>query len=184
MAMKTLLMGIIFTLSLSPGRQVVANDSVKEIRVYKSKHRLELINNENLTIKAYKISLGKKSEGAKSEAGDNKTPEGVYLLDYKLNDSKFHRAFHISYPSTRDIIKARLRGKNPGRDIMLHGYPEDFSDMRDWLKLVHLDEKNEDDMRAGLGNYDWTDGCIAVTDAEIDEIYSLVDVPTKIIINP
>jgi murein L,D-transpeptidase YafK len=128
--------------------------------------------------------LGRNPEGAKKEEGDNKTPEGAYVLDLKNGDSKFHKAFHISYPNTRDTIKAKFHGKKPGGDIMLHGYPENFNEMRDWLKIVQLDSSSEEVIRAGLGNYDWTNGCIAVTDDEIDEIYSMVDVPMKIVINP
>lgn len=169
---------------MSPFSQAFALDSIREIRVFKSERRLELVNKNNQTIKTYKVMLGRNPEGAKKEEGDNKTPEGAYVLDLKSDNSKFHKSFHISYPNTRDIIKAKIHGKKAGGDIMLHGYPEDFSEMRDWLKLVHLDNSSDEVIRAGLGNYDWTNGCIAVTDEEIDEIFSMVEVPMKIIINP
>ncbi|MBC7541010.1 MAG: L,D-transpeptidase family protein [Bacteriovorax sp.] len=182
--MKTLIPFILSSFLITSFSQVFALDSIREIRVFKSDRRLELVDGDNQILKTYKIMLGRSPEGAKKEEGDNKTPEGSYVLDLKSNDSKFHKSFHINYPNTRDIIKAKFHGKKPGGDIMLHGYPDDFSEMRDWLKFVQLDNNNDDFIRAGLGNFDWTNGCIAVTDEEIDEIFSIVDVPMKIIINP
>jgi murein L,D-transpeptidase YafK len=182
--MKTIIILAISLCLISPFSKVLAFDSVKQLRVFKNEHRLELLGKDNQIIKTYKIMLGRNPVGAKKFEGDNKTPEGTYTLDIKGDDSKFHKSFHISYPNNLDIFKARLQGRAPGGDIMLHGYPEDFNEMKDWLKMVNLDSSSDEVIRAGLGNYDWTNGCIAVTDSEIDEIYSLVDVPTKILINP
>jgi murein L,D-transpeptidase YafK len=179
--MKTLLLTIVVSVLSTPTFAVV----IKELRVAKGERKLELITEDDQVYKTYKVMLGLNAEGgAKSQDGDNKTPEGTYTLDLKNEHSKFHKAFHISYPSARDTWRARLHGKKPGGDIMLHGYPNTFEEMREWLTSVNLDKFPEETIRANLSRYDWTNGCIAVTDAEIDEIFSIVDVPTKIIINP
>lgn len=180
-AMKTILM--IFALSCH-ALHSSAGAAVKELRVFKSERRLELIGEDNQVIKTYKVMLGKNPIGHKQQEGDNKTPEGQYTLDEKNPDSSFHKSLHISYPNLKDKLKARARGVSPGGDIMLHGYPNNFSEMTEWLRAIGLESLGEDIIRASLSNFDWTSGCIAVTDDEIDEIYSLVSVPTKIIIRP
>ncbi len=182
--MNTLHKLFLTSIILAMTGQVYAIEPVKLLRVFKSERRLELLDDDNHILKTYKIMLGLNPEGTKKFEGDNKTPEGTYSLDYKNPDSKFHKAFHISYPKTQDIINAKLAGKPPGGNIMLHGYPNNFNQMQGWLKTVNLDSSSNEVIRAGLGNYDWTNGCISVTDAEIDEIYSLVSIPTKIIIYP
>jgi murein L,D-transpeptidase YafK len=179
--MKTLLLTIALSALSTPSFALV----IKELRVSKSERKLELITQDNQVYKTYKVMLGLNAEGgAKTKENDNKTPEGTYTLDLKNEHSKFHKAFHISYPNSRDTLRARLHGNKPGGDIMLHGYPNNFDEMRDWLTSVNMDKFPDEQIRANLSNYDWTNGCIAVTDAEIDEIFSIVDVPTKIIINP
>lgn len=160
----------------------MARVQIKEVRVYKNARKLELINSDNQVYKSYKIMLGLNPIGAKRQEGDNKTPEGTYMLDIKNERSKFHLALHISYPNKKDTILAKLKGQNPGSNIMLHGLPNNFNEMRDWLASKNLDRLSDDAIREALPNYDWTNGCIAVTDTEIEEIYSLIDVPTKIII--
>lgn len=102
----------------------------------------------------------------------------------KLSQSSFHRAFHISYPNRRDKLKARARGVSPGGDIMLHGSPNTFGQMTEWLKTVGLESASDEVIRANLVHFDWTSGCVAVSDEEMDEIFQMVDVPTKIIISP
>jgi murein L,D-transpeptidase YafK len=175
--MKTLLITTLLALT------VTAQGQIKEVRVYKSERKLELINTDNQVYKTYKVMLGLNPIGAKTKEGDNKTPEGTYLLDIKNERSKFHKALHISYPTAKEAFKARIRGQNPGGNIMLHGLPNDFSEMRDWLVSKNMDKMSDESIRAALPNFDWTNGCIAVTDDEIEEIYSLLDVPTKIIIS-
>lgn len=178
--MKTLLSLILFSILTT---QALARVQIKEVRVYKSERKLELITNDNQVYKTYKVMLGQTPVGPKRKEGDNKTPEGSYTLDLKNERSKFHKALHISYPNNKDILRAKLRGNNPGGDIMLHGLPNNFYEMRDWLASKNLDGLSDEAIRSALPNYDWTNGCIAVTDAEIEEIFSLIDVPTKIIIN-
>lgn len=182
--MKTTKLFFLFFLSTLLLTEAFAAVSVKELRVYKSDRRLELIGGDNQVIKTYHIMLGRNPEGHKKQEGDFKTPEGEYTLDIKHSNSDFHKAFHISYPNMKDKLKARARGQKPGGDIMLHGYPNNFSEMTAWLKTIGLENAAEEVVRASLSNYDWTSGCIAVTDDEIDEIFTMVDVPTKITIKP
>lgn len=180
--MKTLFSTILLTLLWTSS--AFSKVQIQEVRVSKSERKLELISSANSVYKTYKIMLGRNPEGPKRVEGDNKTPEGSYTLDLKNNRSKFHLALHISYPNAKDSLRAKLRGQNPGGDIMLHGLPNNFHEMRDWIASKNLDGLTDEAIRALLPEYDWTNGCIAVTDAEIEEIYSLIDVPTKIIISP
>lgn len=118
-------------------------------------------------IKAYRIALGRQPVGPKQRQGDHKTPEGSYLLDFRNPRSQYYKSFHISYPSQRDLAAARRRGLNPGGDIMLHGLPRGY----EWLdKTQPMD--------------DWTEGCIAVTNEEMDELWTLLSDGTPIDIKP
>ncbi len=115
----------------------------------------------------YRVALGRSPAGHKQEEGDQRTPEGLYVIDFHKADSDFHRALHISYPNADDIAQARRRGVSPGGDIMIHGLPNGMA----WIGRAHLAQ-------------DWTAGCIAVTDAEIDEILQLIPDGTPIEIRP
>lgn len=118
-------------------------------------------------IKAYKIALGSEPTGPKTRQGDHRTPEGVYVIDSRNSSSQFHRALHISYPSAADRERARKLGVSPGGDVFIHGLPNGYG----FIGAAH---------RAR----DWTDGCIAVTDKEIEEIWKLVPNGTPIEIQP
>ncbi len=178
--MKTLISTILLTFFLT--QSALARVQIKEVRVTKSQRKLELITVENQVYRTYKIMLGQTPVGAKRVEGDNKTPEGTYTLDLKNDRSKFHLALHISYPSAKDSLRAKLKGQNPGGDIMLHGLPNNFNEMKEWLASKNLDGLTDEAIRTALPDYDWTNGCIAVTDSEIEEIFSLIEVPTKITI--
>ena len=129
--------------------------------VYKSERKLEFWANHNL-IKTYKISLGRNPIGPKEKQGDGKTPEGLYFISDKNPNSRFHLNLGISYPNEED----RKKSKNPGGDIKIHGLKNGNS----WIgKFQRL--------------FDWTDGCVAVTNAEIEELYRSVPVGTSIEIN-
>jgi murein L,D-transpeptidase YafK len=134
--------------------------------VLKSERRLQLYHGPEL-IRAYRISLGRNPVGPKQQIGDGRTPEGDYHLDYRKADSSFHRALHISYPSASDSASARARGVEPGGLIMVHGMKNHFG----WIGRAH---------RA----IDWTDGCVAVTNREIEEIWRVVPDGTPITIKP
>jgi murein L,D-transpeptidase YafK len=117
-------------------------------------------------IRTYKVALGD-PHGNKVQAGDKKTPEGLYTVDGKNPHSRFHRALHLSYPNAADRERARKLGVSPGGDIEIHGLPAQYA----WLGAAH---------RA----VDWTTGCIAVTNPEIDEIWGTVAVGTTVEIRP
>jgi len=157
---------------------------VKYIRVLKSERLLELVDREEKVLKSYKIMLGRNPIGPKIQEGDFKTPEGSYLLNYKNPQSLFHKSLHISYPDKEDIRRAKNLGVKPGGDIMVHGLPNDFKEMRNWLRSVGLEGLGDDIIRTSLPYFDWTSGCIAVLNEEIDEIYEKIQIPTPILIKP
>lgn len=128
----------------------------------KKKDRLLLLLNTGKIIKQYKVSLGFDPNGPKTKTGDGKTPEGFYRISGKNSKSRFHRSLRISYPNEND----RKKGCTGG-DIMIHGLGPEFS----WLGKAHT-----------LKN--WTLGCVAVTNAEIEEIWALVLTNTPIEIQP
>jgi len=147
---------------------VEEKNTIDSLLVIKSESRLYLLSKGKI-IKEYRVSFGKEPVGHKFKEGDQKTPEGIYTLDYKKKDSTFHRALHISYPNKADKEKARQAGVSPGGFIMLHGQTAgEIGWFSSWA----------------IRFFDWTDGCIAVTNEEIEEICSLVKVGTPIEIRP
>ena len=143
-----------------------ATPAADRVVVEKASRRLSLYNRERL-LKTYKVALGPNPKGHKEQQGDGRTPEGSYVIDARKRDSAFHRALHISYPNAEDRRRARARGLNPGGDIMIHGLPNGWG----LVGKAHVAR-------------DWTNGCIAVTNAEIEEIWRLVPNGTKIEIKP
>ena len=143
-----------------------ADARADRIVVEKSARKLTLFRGKT-PLKSYSVALGRAPEGTKQREGDHRTPEGRYVIDAHKEDSAFHRALHISYPSSADSAGAAQRGVKPGGDIMIHGIRNGLG----WLGAFH---------RA----IDWTDGCIAVTDKEIEEIYRAVPDGTPIEIRP
>lgn len=136
------------------------------IIVEKSARRLYLIH-KGFAFRTYRIALGKHPKGPKVQEGDDRTPEGVYLIDGRNPNSNFHLSLHISYPNSEDIARAAALGVSPGGMIMIHGLPNGFT-------AKQIDHPN----------WDWTNGCIAVTNAEIEEIWRFVDDGTPIVIRP
>ena len=137
-----------------------------KILIEKKERRLTLIS-KGKVLKTYKIALGGDPNGPKERQGDNKTPEGIYIIDSRNRDSRYHRSLHISYPNEKDKKRARELGVSPGGDIMIHGIKNGFS----WIGDSHAE-------------VDWTKGCIAVTDEEIEEIEKLAPNGTIIEIRP
>ncbi|MCS5710109.1 L,D-transpeptidase family protein [Candidatus Berkiella aquae] len=135
------------------------------IHIEKQKRRMTLFFDNNKS-KSYRIALGFSPQGPKLMEGDGKTPEGVYSITYKNPQSQFYRSLKLSYPTPQDWQRAKRLGQNPGSNIMIHGLGE-FYRAGKWHVLK-----------------DWTLGCIAVTNEEMDEIYRLVDVGTKVKISP
>jgi len=139
---------------------------VERIIVYKSKNIMQLLKGDEV-VRSYQVALGRNADGPKQQAGDCRTPEGAYTIDSRKVHSKFHKALHISYPNRRDLAVARNHGHAPGGYIMIHGLPKGFEDLSD----IHF-KRN------------WTKGCIAVNNAEMDEIWRLVANGTPITIKP
>ncbi len=137
-----------------------------KIIVYKAKRQLQLIQKGKI-LKTYKIALGSHPVGHKLKEGDGKTPEGAYKIIAKNTWSQFYLSLKISYPNTDDCKQAKANKVNPGGDIMIHGLGKKF----EFLGKIHT-------------LYDWTQGCIAVTNKEIKEIFNAVKVGTPIIIHP
>jgi murein L,D-transpeptidase YafK len=142
------------------------DEKVDRILVEKGKRRLFLLDGEDV-VRVFWISLGDNPVGHKLQEGDERTPEGTYTIDYRNPDSRFHRSLHISYPNAADRERAEQEGVDPGGMIMIHG----IGDALGWLRRFHR-------------LMDWTDGCIAVTDAEMDTIWELVEIGTQIEIVP
>lgn len=136
--------------------------TIDRILVEKSERKLSILRGGKV-LKTYRVALGRNPIGAKEEEGDNKTPEGIYTIDYRNPKSDYHLALHISYPSAEDTTRAAQRGVNAGFDIMIHGLPNG----QGWMGAAHRQK-------------DWTAGCIAVTDKEIDELYRVTPDGTTI----
>jgi murein L,D-transpeptidase YafK len=136
------------------------------IIVHKKARKMELMRSGQV-FKTYKIALGGDPVGPKTRQGDHRTPEGVYVIDSRNSGSQFHRSLHISYPNAEDKLRARKLGAHTGGDIFIHGLPNGYG----FVGAAH---------RAR----DWTDGCIAVTNQEIEEIWRLVENGTPVEIWP
>lgn len=151
---------------LQIGRQipelVAAEQRADLITVDKSARTLTL-SRGGAVLATYPVSLGFTPIGHKMREGDGRTPEGRYVIDFKNDRSRFHLALRVSYPNAGDSARARLQNVPPGGDIMIHGLRNGFS----WLGTLHLKR-------------DWTDGCIAVTNREIQDIWARVAPGTPI----
>ena len=139
---------------------------VDRVVVYKQERKLLLLS-PGKDVRSYKIALGSEAVGPKTRQGDHRTPEGIYVLDARNPNSHFYKAFHISYPNSKDIAAAKKLGVSPGGDIMLHGLGKEYA----WVGKAHV-------------LHDWTDGCVAVTNEEMDEMWKMVQIGTPIEIKP
>jgi murein L,D-transpeptidase YafK len=165
-AMRVLIARILL---LTSGLLLFAQDArvgVDRVVVYKHERKLVLMS-RGKELRSYKVALGGEPVGPKTRQGDHRTPEGLYVLDSRNPNSHFYKAFHVSYPSSKDIETAKKLGVSPGGDIMLHGLPKDYA----WLGKTQA-------------LHDWTDGCIAVSNQEMDELWNLIRVGTPIEIKP
>jgi murein L,D-transpeptidase YafK len=113
----------------------------------------------------FPVALGKNPVGPKLRQGDNRTPEGNYVIDGRSWPNRFHRALHLSYPNRDDLLQAEWNGWDPGGNICIHGLPEGFED---------LDPREFEQ--------DWTNGCVAVSDHAIDQIWDTVEDFTPVLI--
>ena len=142
------------------------NPQADRILVRKAKRELVLLH-QGRVLRSYRVALGGNPVGPKRRRGDGKTPEGLYTITARNSGSAFHRSLRISYPNAADRARARRDGVNPGGDIMIHGLPNGRGYIGKAHRLV-----------------DWTDGCIAVTDEEIEEIWRLAPNGTPVQIDP
>lgn len=151
--------GLLLLLAVLNGHALAQVDLV---RVDKSEGRMELME-RGAVVRSYSVAFGGNPQGHKRQQGDEKTPEGRYTLDYVKEDSSFYRAMHVSYPNGRDRADAAMRGVLPGGLIMVHGQRNGLG----WLAPL-------------MQRFNWTDGCIALTNDEMDEFLTLVSVGTSI----
>jgi murein L,D-transpeptidase YafK len=130
------------------------------IVIHKTDHTLEFIRGGKV-LHSYKVALGRGGLDPKQRQGDQRTPEGIYHVDAKNPQSQFYKAFHLSYPAPADVARAQAHGVSPGGDVEIHGLPKTYKGLG---STQHL--------------YDWTDGCIALSDEQVDELWPLVNVGT------
>lgn len=149
-----------------PEAKLPSDAKVDKLILKKNKRELSVFYQGKL-LKTYHVSLGRNPKGHKQKEGDKKTPEGLYFIDSKNPQSGYHRNLGVSYPNKEDILNAKNAGVDPGGEIKIHG------------------------LRNGLGFigkfhwwFDWTAGCIALTDQEIDELYRAVEMRSPILIQP
>lgn len=167
--MTRYLLTVLIALAVLPAAAEVAPASmvpVDKVLVIKSERKLHLLN-DGERIRSYRVSLGQEPEGHKLSAGDNRTPEGRYILDWRNAGSDFYKSIHISYPNEKDRHLAESWGLEPGGNIMIHGLPNEA-----------------DDWSFAFKGLDWTDGCIAVSNKAMDEIWARVTTGTPIEIRP
>lgn len=152
---------------LNASGQNLSKGAVADRIVIEKAARTLALYREGQVLKTYKIALGPNAKGHKEREGDGRTPEGKYIIDSRIADSSFHRALHVSYPNEQDRMHARRLGVSPGGAIMIHGLPNGMG----FIGKTHL-------LR------DWTQGCIAVTNEEIEEIWRAVPNGTPVEIRP
>ena len=145
-----------------PAEPLPDGATADSVLVFKSERKLILLK-EGKPLWTYRVVLGGKPVGHKTEEGDERTPEGHYVIDYRNSKSAFHLALHVSYPNATDRAQATARGVSPGGLIMIHGTGKSMR-VRSWQRRF----------------LDWTDGCIAVTDKEIEQIWQAVPDGTPI----
>ena len=155
---------VLFTGACGSPVDKISTENLKtdKIIIKKSERKLSLLARDRV-LKTYKVALGGNPIGPKIKEGDGKTPEGLYIIDRHNTNSSFHRSLHISYPSAFDRERALRSGARPGGDIMIHGIKNGLG----WIGSLHR-------------LADWTQGCIAVTDKEIEEISAAVPDGTPI----
>lgn len=143
-----------------------ADSPITLVRVLKSDQKLQLLADGKL-VQEFHVVLGGNPKGHKTQEGDKKTPEGLYVLDYKKTDSSFYKAIHISYPNAKDVATAKARGVNPGGQIMIHGQKNKLG----WLSFFSQ-------------RFNWTNGCVALSNKNMDTVWTLVKVGTPVEILP
>ena len=139
--------------------------TTERIVVSKDRKKIFLVSGVSV-LRAYDVAFGRNPRGHKEVEGDSKTPEGVYSIDYKNEKSDFHLSLRITYPNKQDRENAKRLGKSPGGNIMIHGLPNPGRPWSDLARAVHP--------------FNWTNGCVAVTDQEIEDVFALVKEKTLV----
>ena len=160
---KYVLIALLFILQTT---NVMGEKKADEVLVIKSKKRLYLLN-KGETFAFFHVAFGSKPKGHKLEQGDGRTPEGRYILDYKNVGSAYYKSIHISYPNAKDRKEAQKRSVDPGGDIMIHGQKNGYGR----LSLL-------------VQRFNWTNGCIALSDRDMEQVWMAVDPGTPIEIRP
>ncbi len=142
-------------------------ERVDRILVVKRERRMDLFAGGRV-VRSFRVALGRNPYGPKQQAGDGRTPEGRYVIDGRLSESLFYKALSISYPNAEDRARARRLGVDPGHHIVIHGLDPNIPPA---LRPIHW-------------MFNWTDGCLAVTDREMDELWQMVRIGTPIEIRP
>ncbi len=155
---RSMMVGAAAGLVACTAQPVYTGPQVTRIQVLKGQREMQLLHHTTL-LRSYKFELGFDPIGHKQQEGDGRTPEGGYRIDRRNPNSSFHLSLGISYPDASDVAAARARNVDPGGDIFIHGTPEKW-----------------------IGKPDWTWGCIAVQNDEMDEIYAMIETGTLIYI--
>ena len=155
---RSLLIGATCALASPATAFTITRRNVDRVQVRKAERKLDLIG-AGRVLKSYDIQLGRNPEGRKRFQGDHRTPEGGYRIDRRNEQSLFHLSLGVSYPAPADRAYAAARGRSPGGDIFIHGQPNG---------------------RPGTIKSDWTRGCIAVSNRDMEELWKLVEVDCPI----
>jgi murein L,D-transpeptidase YafK len=159
-------LGVVAAALASPAAVAQMRLRADEIVIIKHLRVLELLQHGHI-IRRYPIALGPHPFGPKERAGDGRTPEGFYIIDYRTRDTPYHLALHLSYPNEIDRVLAREDHVNPGGDIFIHGMPARFGET-DPVKFFR----------------DWTEGCVSVGNLAIEQIWDAVPDGTEVVIKP
>lgn len=159
------MLGVFLGLFVSSTAHAFGTIHADKVVVIKGEKLLLLLHDGNI-LKSYKVSIGR-NPGRRVRRGDNRTPEGNYVIDRRNPNSSFYKSLHISYPNASDIRIARKLGVSTGDEVLIHGLPEGFEDLGSSHAVIN-----------------WTRGCIAVSNEEMDEIWELVPDGTPIKILP
>ena len=157
---------VLFLLGLCLAGTLAAAPAVERLMVHKQERRLDVISAGEV-IRSYRVALGREPVGHKQQRGDNRTPEGIYHIDWRHRSPSYHLSLHLDYPNLKDRAEAWERGVDPGGMIMIHGTP--------------VDEEYPEWFFRGL---DWTNGCIALDNADMQELWDLVPDGTRVEIIP
>lgn len=165
--MRLILLFVLFlSACATPPQAPVKHKRVDLVLVEKSTNKMYLMKQGDV-VRAYDVAFGLNPIGHKQMQGDMRTPEGRYMIDYKNYNSKFYKSLNISYPNEFDVMRAKSRGVDPGDDIVIHGMPNEVGDYRGPIKPRN-----------------WTQGCIALRNNEMDELFHFIEVDTPIEIRP